>query len=86
MASVRFASQAMEELGPMGAKRVGRALMIDDISDSEYQVMGVREIAGPMARIDCVLDGIMDVVIRVDLLREEVFVEDFHRHIGGAAV
>ena len=86
MASVKFASQAMEELGPMGAKRVGRALMIDDISDSEYQVMGVREIAVPMARIDCVLDGIMDVVIRVDLLREEVFVEDFHRHIGGAAV
>lgn len=86
MASVRFAGKAMEELGPAGARRIGRALMVDDLSDSEYQVIEVLEVAGSTARLDCVLDGIIDVVLRIDLLREEVFVEDFRRHAGQAAV
>lgn len=86
MASVKFAARAMEELGAAGAKHIGRALMVDDISDSEYQVMEVLEVSGSKARIDCVLDGIIDVVLRIDLLNEEVFVEDFHRHVRRAAV
>ena len=85
MASVKFASQAMEELGVTGAKRVGRALMLEDIGDSEYRVLEVLGRDGLIIRINCMLDGIIDAVFRIDLLSEEVALEDFRRHARRAA-
>jgi hypothetical protein len=86
MASVKFTDQAMQELGITAAQRVGRAFMLDDIGDSEYQVLGVLEMEGSSIRIGCRLDGIIDAVFRIDLLNEAVSLEDFRRHHRRVAV
>ena len=80
MASIKFTDRAMQELGLTAARRVGRALMLDDIGDSEYRVLDVLEMDGSAIRIGCSLDGIIDAVFRIDLLSEEVSLEDFRRH------
>ena len=80
MASIKFTDRAMQELGLTAARRVGRALMLDDIGDSEYLVLDVLEMDGSTIKIGCSLDGIIDAVFRIDLLSEEVSLEDFRRH------
>ncbi len=79
MASIKFTDRAMQELGLTAARRVGRALMLDDIGDSEYRVLGVVEMESSAIKVGCSQDGIIDAVSRIDLLSEEVSLEDFHR-------
>lgn len=86
MASIKFSDRAMQELGLTAAQRVGRALMLDDIGDSEYRVLGVLEMDGSAIRIGCSVDGIIDAIFRIDLLSEVVSLEDFHRHHRQVAI